>query len=171
MSEAERHEDKEDKVKVTLNLTVDAGPHLSHLFKRLFPKREGRPRVVFNRVSFMDGSQVKGDLMGVSISDVQKVSLSISVTDAAGNPAPVDGVPSWSSNDPSNSVVSLAPATDGLTCEVSAVGPLGAAQVTVSADADLGEGVQTITSSPFDVEVVASQATNLGISAGVPEPK
>ena len=53
---------------------------------------------------------------------------------------------------------------------VEAVGPLGTAQVSVSADADTGEGVATITALA-DIEVLASQATAVGISFGVPEAK
>jgi hypothetical protein len=40
------------------------------------------------------------------------------------------------------------------TAKVKAVGPVGTAQVQVSADADLGEGVKTVT-GVADVEVVA----------------
>ena len=39
--------------------------------------------------------------MPLILTDVQKVALAVSFTTKAGNPAPVDGVPQWSSSDPS----------------------------------------------------------------------
>lgn len=104
----------------------------------------------------------------LTLTDIQKVHLTIAPVDAAGNPAPVDGIPSWSSSD--ESVLTVSAAADGMSADAVTVGPLGNAQVNVSADADLGEGIETLTGT-LDVEVVASQATSLGISAGVPEPR
>lgn len=104
--------------------------------------------------------------MALILTDIQKVSLSISPKSAAGNPAAVDGVPVWQVSD--ENVLSLQTAEDGMSAVVSTTGQLGTAQVSVSADADLGEGVQTIT-GVLDVEVKASAAVTLDISAGVPE--
>jgi len=102
----------------------------------------------------------------LQLTDVQKCTLSIQPLDAVGNPASVDGTPSWSVSD--SSVLAIEPATDGLSAVVTAVGPLGTAQVNVSADADLGSGVTTLTGA-LDVSVAASAATTLNISTGVPE--
>jgi hypothetical protein len=104
----------------------------------------------------------------MKLTDVQKVVGSIAPRDAVGNPAPVDGIPVWASSD--TAIVMLTPAPDGMSAVVEAVGPLGTAQVSVSADADTGEGVATIT-AVADIEVLASQATAVGISFGVPEAK
>jgi len=102
------------------------------------------------------------------LTDMQKVPLSVSFLDGAGNPAPVDGSPVWGSSDPT--VVDVVPAPDGLSAVATAVGPLGTAQVNVTADADLGSGIETITGL-LDVNVVADKAVSVAISAGTPEPK
>lgn len=106
--------------------------------------------------------------MSLILTDVQKVSVAVSFTTKAGNPAPVDGVPQWSSSDPS--ILEVVPSADGLSAEVLTVGPLGLAQVSVVADADLGEGVTSIT-GVLDVEVKASQAVFAIVAAGAPVDK
>lgn len=106
--------------------------------------------------------------MALVLTDIQKVSLSITPTSAAGNPAPVDGAPVWTSSD--ESVLTVTASADGLSAEAVTTGKLGVAQVSVSADADLGEGVTTIT-GVLDVEVKASEAVSLAVSAGTPTNK
>lgn len=106
--------------------------------------------------------------MALVLTDIQKVSLSITPTSAAGNPAPVDGAPVWTSSD--ESVLTVTASEDGLSAEAVTTGKLGVAQVSVSADADLGEGVTTIT-GVLDVEVKASEAVSLAVSAGTPTNK
>jgi hypothetical protein len=102
----------------------------------------------------------------VTLTDIQKVALSIAPLDAKGNPAVVDGVPEWIVSDPD--LLSLTVEPDGMSAELFALGPLGVGQVTVNADALIGEGVSTITGI-LDVIVVASQAATVGITAGTPE--
>lgn len=102
------------------------------------------------------------------LTDIQKVEFSVSAVSAAGNPASLDGAPVWTSSD--DSVLTLVVSEDGLTCEAVTTGKLGVAQVKVVADADLGEGVTSLT-GVLDVEVVASQAVNLEIKPGVPSDK
>lgn len=102
------------------------------------------------------------------LTDVQKVSLSISPVSAAGNPASIDGVPTWSTSD--DTVLTLEVAEDGLSAVALTTGKLGTAQVSVVADADLGEGVKELT-GVLDVEVKASEAVSLELNAGTPENK
>lgn len=102
------------------------------------------------------------------LTDEQKVSLSVGFFTKAGNPARIDGAPVWASSNPS--VVEVTPSEDGLTATATSVGPLGVVQVTVSADADLGEGTRLIT-GVLDIEVLAAEAVSAGISAGTPELK
>ena len=104
----------------------------------------------------------------ITLTDLQKVSCSIKPVDAMGNPAQVDGVPEWSVSD--SAMLTVVPSSDGLTAVVSTVGPIGTAQVTVTADADLGEGLVSI-SGVLDVTITGSQATSLSITAGTPEPR
>ena len=103
--------------------------------------------------------------MALILTDVQKVTLSVSFVDAKGNPATVDGAPVWSVSDAN--VLSVTAAADGLSADVLTVGPLGTAQVSVTADADLGEGVKSLVGT-LDVQVVGSEAVAIAITAGVP---
>jgi hypothetical protein len=85
--------------------------------------------------------------------------------DAKGNPATVEGA-SFTSSD--ETIVALKPdPTDPMKTTLSAVGPLGAALVTFSADADLGAGVVPIIGT-MDVVVNPGQATVVELQAGAP---
>lgn len=109
----------------------------------------------------------KGEVkMSIVLKDTQRVSISVSPLDAKENPAKIDGAPSWTVVGPA--IVTLAPSDDGLTCVATTTGALGTTQIAVSADADVGEGVQII-SGLLDVEVVGGIAVNLSVTAGVPE--
>ncbi len=102
------------------------------------------------------------------ITDTQKVNLTVSFQDAAGNPARVDGTPTWASSD--ESIVTLDVAADGMSAFAVSAGPLGMSQVAATADADLGGGVTPIT-GVIDIEVQASDAVVALVAAGSPEPK
>ena len=104
--------------------------------------------------------------MSVVLKDNQRVAVAVSPVDARGNPAPVDGVPVWAVVGPA--ILTLETAADGLSCVATTTGELGVTQLTVTADADLGEGVVAITGL-LDVEVVAGAAVALNVTAGVPE--
>lgn len=103
--------------------------------------------------------------MAFSLTATQQCDLTIAVTDAKGNPAPVDGPPQWFVDNPA--VLALTPAADGMGCLVAAVGPLGTALVSVKADADLGAGVVELVGT-LEVEVTAGQAALMAIVPGVP---
>ena len=104
----------------------------------------------------------------LTLTDEQKVSLSISPVTAAGNKANLDGPAIWSSSNPD--IVSISASADGLSAVATAVGPIGNSQISVSADADLGAGVRTI-AAILDVTVVAAEAVSLSVNAGTPELK
>lgn len=106
--------------------------------------------------------------MALILTDLEKVSLSVAFTTAVGNPATVDGVPVWATSD--ESVLSVVASEDGLSAVVTTVGPLGSAQVSVTADADLGEGVKPLVGT-LDVTVVGSEAVFAIVAASAPEPK
>jgi len=138
----------------------------------LYTLRYGAPAVSLVITATIEGQpslKGKGHLM-VTLKDNQKVPLSISAVDAKGNAAPVqDGSVVFTSSDPALLTVGPDPDDAGnqLKAVATAVGPLGAAQVTVTADADLGDGVTTLTGL-VDVEIVAGQAVSLAVAAGVP---
>jgi hypothetical protein len=102
------------------------------------------------------------------LTDLQQVELSVAPVNAVGNPAPVDGEPVWAVSDPT--VLTLQIASDGFSALAVTTGKLGTCQVSVSADADLGPGVTTLTGT-LDIEVKASQAVNLGMTVGTPTDK
>lgn len=106
--------------------------------------------------------------MSLILTDEQKAALAIQPVTAAGNPARVDGTPEWSSSD--EAIVTIVPSFDGLSAEAVTVGPVGVAQVSVKVDADLGNGIRTLTAT-LDVEVIAAEAVTVGITAGTPELK
>lgn len=98
----------------------------------------------------------------VVLTNEQKVAVNVTPKTAAGNPAQIDG-------DITIEViegdVTLEVAEDGTKYVVS--GAEGTSKVRVSADADLGEGVQTI-EEVADIIVVPAGASNLGIGFGEP---
>jgi len=106
--------------------------------------------------------------MSLALTATQKVGIAVNPVDAAGNPAKVDGVPTWVSSD--ESVITLEVATDGLAASAVTTGKLGVAQVQVSADADVGAGVEAI-GGVLDIEVLGGKAVALNVTAGVPEEK
>lgn len=99
------------------------------------------------------------------LTDIQKVDLSISPKSAVGNPALVDGTPVWTVSD--DSVIVLDIDDDGMHAVASTTGKLGSVRISVEVDADLGEGVKTIVGL-LDIQVKASEAVSLDVSAGTP---
>lgn len=97
------------------------------------------------------------------ITATQEVDLAIKPLDARGNPAQVDGRPEWESSDPN--IIEVLPAADGLSCIARAKSSIGHALVSVTADADLGAGVQNITGT-IEFDVAAGRAVSLEIIAG-----
>jgi hypothetical protein len=102
------------------------------------------------------------------LTDLQQVELSVAPVDAVGNPAPLDGKPTWAVSD--DTILVLQVSDDGLKAVAVTTNKLGTCQVSVTADADLGAGVTTLTGTQ-DVEVKASQAVGLGMAAGAPTDK
>lgn len=93
----------------------------------------------------------------------QEMDLAVKPLDVKGNPAQVDGVPVWESSAPD--VIEIVPKPDGLSATAKAKGIIGAARITVSADADLTNGVKHI-SGYLDINVVAGEAVTIEIIAG-----
>jgi hypothetical protein len=81
--------------------------------------------------------------------------VTLTITNQSGAPAPVDGVPVWATSDAT--VLSVTPDATGMNAVVSAVAP-GTARITVTADADTGAGVSTITGVSEDVDVTQDPA-------------
>jgi len=104
------------------------------------------------------------DLMA-RITTEQRVLLTINPLTEAGNPAEIDGAVLFESSAPN--VVSIDVVDDRSAWAVS-TGAIGAAQITASFDADLGEGVRTVTLSGA-LEVVGAEAVTGELVFGTPE--
>jgi hypothetical protein len=119
------------------------------------------------------GGNITEGATKVKIKDNQEFDVAVAFQDSVGNPATVEGAPTWTSDN--ETVLTLTPSADGLSAVVSAAGPVGTAQISVSADADLGAGTTTIT-GVLDVEVIAGDAALIVLNPGpardkvAPEP-
>lgn len=107
------------------------------------------------------------------LTTTQEVTATAYFEDKFGNPAVVDGVPVWTVADPA--ILTMAVSEDGMTATFTATGVAGTTQVSMDADADLGEGVRTITAID-SIQVVPGEAVVAGFAFGdateqvVPEP-
>jgi hypothetical protein len=111
--------------------------------------------------------------MLVTLTNTQKVDVTYNApVDVKGQPAPVqDGSIAWKTSDATvaNPVPSATmPNPNPYSATVFAVGA-GACQVWIEADADLGDGVATITGEKIDVTVIGGQAVGFGgVTVGTP---
>ena len=109
--------------------------------------------------------QIVEEDMGFTIGvDDSAKRFRLKITDKHGNPAKVDGAPVWAISDPG--LLTIAQDDDGMAGAIGGAGPIGVGQLTVTADADLGDGVKTITGTA-DIEVVAGEASDLAIEPEV----
>jgi hypothetical protein len=117
-----------------------------------------------------DGFSVtaRGDVMYTLGAD-HLVKMQVGYVDAGGNPAKVDGAVVWASSDAALITVSV-DANDSTICTATPVGPLGQAQITATADADLGAGVTSLITN-CDIQIVSGMAVAGTIQPlGDPEP-
>lgn len=103
--------------------------------------------------------------LNLAITNEEKINVTLNPVTANGNPATVDGAPVWSVEGDAT----LEVAADGLSAYLIS-GAAGASTVTVTADADLGEGVVTL-SDVIALNVIPAGAAALGFTAGAAEPK
>lgn len=107
--------------------------------------------------------------MAATITINQKVSGQVTAVDRKGNPAQVEaGSWKFSSSDPAVAEITQ-DAEDESKFTVTSVG-FGVCQINVSADADLGEGVEEI-SAFAAVEVIKEKAVGFGFTFGEPTDK
>jgi hypothetical protein len=109
----------------------------------------------------------RGENMAYTLPVGKQVEVQVAYMDANGNPATVDGIVAWDSSDPSIVDV-LVDDNDTTLATVRAQGALGLAQVSATADADLGQGVRTLVTT-MDVTCVAGEAV-AGTITPVGEP-
>jgi hypothetical protein len=106
-------------------------------------------------------------IMEITINNEQKVQVTLAPVTTGGNPAPLDGVPTW---DVISGDSTVEPEADGKSAWLISGNDPGDTQIIVKADADLGEGVVEI-SDIISLSVQGAQAANLGLVAGTPEAK
>ncbi|MET3132876.1 hypothetical protein AAKU55_003157 [Oxalobacteraceae bacterium GrIS 1.11] len=130
--------------------------YLAALFTWLLHLTDPRVKSIHFMIS-NGNTNHKAKHMNTIINDMQKFSLALALVSAAGNAAALASIPTWSSSDPS--VVTVTPAADGLTAEVSSTGVPGTATVTASVDG------LTVTD---DITVTAGPGATLTLTAGEP---
>lgn len=102
----------------------------------------------------------------LSLKNTQKVTGTLAPLDAKGNDAPIEtGSVVVSSSDEAVATIEKDPENEK-SLTVKGVNN-GTCTLTISADADLGEGVKTITTE-VNVEIISGQASNFGITFGEP---
>jgi len=110
-----------------------------------------------------------GDNMAYKLPDDKTIAVKVAYVDAKGNAAAVDGDVTWSSSDDAIATVT-ADGSDSMSALITPVGPLGQVQISVTADADLGEGIRELITIT-DLEIVAGEAIAGTISpVGEPQP-
>lgn len=102
--------------------------------------------------------------MELTITNEQKIKLTLIPVTPAGKPTVLDGPPSWSLVS-GNSTVEAA--EDGLSAFLISEDSVGDTSFLVEADADLGEGKETI-QEVIVLHVGHARAASLGLSAGTP---
>jgi len=102
-------------------------------------------------------------LMAFELTSTQETTMSVTFTDKRGNPVEQpEGTIEWKVN---STILALVPAADGLSCVVSAAGPVGAATVSVTLRAPDNS---VACSGSIAVDVVVGPAANIVIDPGVP---
>jgi hypothetical protein len=102
--------------------------------------------------------------MAYTLPDDYQVDLQIGYTDAKGHPATIDGEVAWSSSDETICAVHVNP-TDSTKVTLRPQANLGNCQISATADADLGSGVQNIITL-FDTTVVGGSAVAGTVTPG-----
>ena len=116
---------------------------------------------------FINNIKIKGDITMLSMTATQFVEARLNVIDRLGNPAQVEpGSIQIVSNDETVCIIQRI-GEDETAFKVVATGN-GVTQVDFSADADLGDGVTTITGYT-GVEIIPAQAVGFGVTFGEPQ--
>ncbi len=146
-----------------VNAIRDGFAAQAELLKQILDAVLPLPAVGFRFDVILEGQLLEG-VTTLQITDTQKFTASIAPVDAKGNAATVEaGSVVWAGPD----FLKIVPSADGLQAEISAVGPLGSGQVTVTGDSDLTAGVKLI-SAPLQVDVVGGAAVGFAINTSAP---
>jgi len=106
-------------------------------------------------------------MIEIKITNEQKVKVTLVPVTDTGKAAQLDGKPGW---EVISGFSKLEVADDGMSATLISEDDPGDTVYAVEADADLGEGVETIADT-IKLTVEGARAKNLGLVAGTPEPK
>jgi hypothetical protein len=127
------------------------------------PKQPGR----FDWKIGLPTTKTKTTMIKITITNEQKVTVTLAPVTATGKPATLDGAPVWTVQSGDSTVLA---ADGGLSASLISSDTPGDTVILVEADADLGAGVETI-SDIIQLTVQGARAQNLGLTVGTPEPK
>jgi hypothetical protein len=107
-------------------------------------------------------------MLELTLTNEQKVTVSLKPITASGKPAKLDGKPEWTVL---SGPAAVTPAADGLSAVIESDDEdLTETVIQVDADADLGTGVEAI-SDTISVKTTHANAKNIGLVAGAPVDK
>lgn len=109
----------------------------------------------------------KVNMLSLKITTEQQVVVHLNPVTPKGKPVGLDGIPTWTVVDGLGTVT---PAADGLSATLVSPDTAGVTNFLVSADADLGAGVDTITDT-IQLTVTDPDASSLGLVADAPTVK
>lgn len=150
-------------MKIEIDVTGPLSVLLGGSLRLLPPEPKGRVIVT----AVFDGkfsAKAEGNHMAYTLPDDHLVNVSIEYVDAHGHPAKVDGPVVWTSSDEAVATVSVASGNSQI-ATIYPGGTLGTAQITATADADIGEGVTSLITL-LDVTTVAGAAVSGVITPG-----
>jgi len=98
----------------------------------------------------------RGTHMAYTLPVDKMIEVKVAYVDSHGNAAAVDGDVVWASSDEALATVTVSP-DDSTECQITPVGPAGSAQITATADADLGAGVRELVTM-LDLTLIAGEA-------------
>ena len=164
------NDDDLDEVAKSINkvacATLEGLIMVARAIGELKPKPDSKPKVHFD---FTVGPIILKERtempLELSLTNEQKVNVTVTPKTQSGKPAKLDGKPTW---EVTSGGATLAVADDGLSADIiSSDDDLSDSLVQISADADLGEGVETIADTVL-VHTAGANASNLGLVAGTP---
>ena len=107
-------------------------------------------------------------MLEITVTNEQKIKVTITPVTESGKPATLDGAPTWVVN---SGGATLDVAEGGLSAYlISSDDDLSDSVVQIDADADLGAGVEAV-SDVILLHTLHANAKSLGLSAGQPESK
>jgi hypothetical protein len=115
----------------------------------------------------INNQTITGENIVIQMTSVQFVEITLAPVDLRGNPAPVENIV-WESSDPS--MLEIVPdALNSAHIRINALGPVGAAQINVSADVNMDPEVTQNISDFVAFEIRTAFANSLGMSVTEPQ--